>query len=595
MKHVRYGILPLALVLIAGCSSSNSMSDAQRSDVANAANAAMEMMKTPTLFDAPELERKYQETITASDLEAHLYLFASDYFEGRETATTGQELGALYLASQYKKMGLTPKGTASDPKNVLAKYFQPFPVYASTLNNSTLSATKNGTSIATSHFNADFQDDKAYPLSTSGPAEASGALVFGGYGIEDADLGLQEITALKATGVALGEHWVLLLGDEPMSGPEKSMLPTADGKPSAWTTNVNMKLRALFGEDMPKGILIVSDLGPRQTPSIKEAAAIQAARLNDVGGLSLTKPDGAPSRFRRPPMYSVSADFANKLLAGSGKTVESLQKSINSTMKPAPFVVPGVNLKSTFETGARELQTANVAAFVEGSDLKDEVVVLSSHYDHIGIGNGDGDIINNGADDDGSGTVTILEIAEAFQIAKDNGHGPRRSILFLNVAGEEKGLLGSAYYSDQEPLLPLDKTVTNLNIDMIGRHDPTHPDSDPNYVYIIGSKLISQDLHDLNAQANQVAGTGLDLNERFNSKDDPNRFYARSDHWNFGKHNIPFIFFFTGTHEDYHRVGDEPHKIDYDRMARIGQMIFATAWQVANQDARPAVSGEGFN
>ncbi|RMF64686.1 MAG: M28 family peptidase, partial [Bacteroidetes bacterium] len=142
----------------------------------------------------------------------------------------------------------------------------------------------------------------------------------------------------------------------------------------------------------------------------------------------------------------------------------------------------------------------------------------------------------------------------------------------------------------------LEKTVTNLNIDMIGRRDPTYPGNQPdNYVYIIGSNLISQELHDLNARVNEVTGLKLDLNERFNSKDDPNQFYRRSDHWNFGKHNIPFIFYFNGTHEDYHGLDDEPDKIDYPQLARRAQLIFATAWQVANQDARPAVSGKGFN
>jgi Zn-dependent M28 family amino/carboxypeptidase len=137
--------------------------------------------------------------------------------------------------------------------------------------------------------------------------------------------------------------------------------------------------------------------------------------------------------------------------------------------------------------------------------------------------------------------------------------------------------------------------VTNLNIDMVGRIDPTHTGPNSDYVYIIGSNLVSQELHDINIRVNQEIGTKLDLNERFNSKDDPNQFYRRSDHWNFGKHNIPFIFFFTGTHEDYHGVDDEPEKIGYERMARIAQVIFGTAWQVANQDTAPVVSGEGFN
>lgn len=298
------------------------------------------------------------------------------------------------------------------------------------------------------------------------------------------------------------------------------------------------------------------------------------------------------------PVFAISTSFADQILQTSGKSIQSIQSEINSSLQPQVFAVDGVELTGSIQQNSFQAQTENVVAFIEGSDpkLKDEYLVISSHYDHIGMSDtGDEDGINNGADDDGSGTVTILEIAEAFVTAKADGVGPRRSILFLNVAGEEKGLLGSAYYADIEPIIPLEKTVTNLNIDMIGRIDPTHPGEGSDYVYIIGSNLISQELHDINQRINKLVGINIDLNERFNSKDDPNQFYRRSDHWNFGKHNIPFIFFFTGTHEDYHGVDDEPEKIEYDRMARIGQLIFATAWQIANQDNRPAVSGTGFN
>jgi len=181
--------------------------------------------------------------------------------------------------------------------------------------------------------------------------------------------------------------------------------------------------------------------------------------------------------------------------------------------------------------------------------------------------------------------------------AREDGHGPRRSLLFLHLTGEENGLLGSEYYADVNAVLPIERTVTNLNVDMIGRHDPTRTDPDSNYVYIIGSRLISEELHEINQRVNELTGTGLFLDERFNSRHDPNQFYARSDHWHFGKprHGVPFIFFFTGIHEDYHRPTDEADKIDYDRLARIARLIFATAWQVANQDSAPAVSGGGFH
>ena len=246
-----------------------------------------------------------------------------------------------------------------------------------------------------------------------------------------------------------------------------------------------------------------------------------------------------------------------------------------------------------------QVETENVVAFVEGSDplLKNEFVIISAHLDHVGtkeVAEGE-DGIFNGADDDGTGTVSLLEIAEAFQKAKEDGNGPRRSVLFLHVTGEEKGLFGSEYYADMEPLVPLENTVADLNIDMIGRYDPERGFETTDYVYIIGGDLISQDIADWNATVNDVTGTDILLSDRFNSPDDPNQFFRRSDHWNFGKHQIPFIFYFTGTHEDYHGVGDSADKIDYDRMARIARLVFGTAWHIANTDARPQVSGVGFN
>ncbi|MFW5972555.1 MAG: M28 family peptidase, partial [Bacteroidota bacterium] len=228
--------------------------------------------------------------------------------------------------------------------------------------------------------------------------------------------------------------------------------------------------------------------------------------------------------------------------------------------------------------------------------LRDEFVVLSAHYDHVGIDPTlDGDQIFNGADDDGSGTIALLEIAEAFQTAREQGYGPRRSIMFLSVSAEEKGLLGSRYYADVEPLVPLENKVANLNLDMIGRHDPTYPGETTDYVYIIGGDLISEDIQSVNERANDILQIELDLSDRFNAIDDPNQFYRRSDHWNFGKHNIPFIFYFTGTHEDYHAVSDTADKIDYPRMERIARLIYGATWQLANQDDRPQLSGQGFN
>ncbi|MCH9661671.1 MAG: M28 family peptidase [Bacteroidetes bacterium] len=228
----------------------------------------------------------------------------------------------------------------------------------------------------------------------------------------------------------------------------------------------------------------------------------------------------------------------------------------------------------------------NVVAFIPGSEKPDEVIVLSAHYDHVGMENGE---VYNGADDDGSGTVSMLEIAEAFQQAVKDGKGPKRSLLFLHVTGEEIGLYGSRYYTEN-PLFPLENTVCNLNTDMIGRIDPNKADN-PNYIYLIGSDKLSQELHDV-SEAVAKEYSDLELDYTFNDENDPNRFYYRSDHYNFAKNNIPVIFYFNGVHEDYHKPTDTPDKIEYELMSKRAQLIFHTAWEVANREGRIASDKE---
>ena len=225
----------------------------------------------------------------------------------------------------------------------------------------------------------------------------------------------------------------------------------------------------------------------------------------------------------------------------------------------------------------------NIWAFIEGSEKPEEVIVISAHYDHVGIENGE---VYNGADDDGSGTSALLEIAQAFQMAKKAGHGPKRSILFLHVTGEEHGLLGSRYYSEN-PLFPLANTVADVNIDMIGRRDALHADTN-NYVYIIGANRLSSELDHISATMNQKY-VGLDLDYRFNDPKDPNRFYERSDHYNFAKFGIPSVFFFNGVHADYHKKSDEPNKIEYDAKEKRTQLAFVIAWELANRKDRIVV------
>ena len=247
--------------------------------------------------------------------------------------------------------------------------------------------------------------------------------------------------------------------------------------------------------------------------------------------------------------------------------------------------VPKAYLKSKYDHKYEDSE--NICAFIEGSEKPDEILVISAHYDHIGIENGK---VFNGADDDGSGTVALLEIAKAFQTAKKDGKGPKRSILFLHVTGEEHGLHGSRYYTDN-PLFPLSKTIADINIDMIGRRDEFHKDSN-NYVYVIGSDFLSSDLYNITENANTIF-TNLKLDYKFNSKTDRERYYYRSDHYNFAKNNIPSVFLFNGVHADYHKETDEVSKIEFDALTKRTQLAFAMAWELANRDNRPIVDKKG--
>jgi hypothetical protein len=276
-------------------------------------------------------------------------------------------------------------------------------------------------------------------------------------------------------------------------------------------------------------------------------------------------------------------------------TTSAVEKLFNlplEKLKKATAEMKLAKLKSTpivysIVQNSFEIKTENVLGYLEGSDKKDELVVITAHYDHIGKKkSGEGDLINNGADDDGSGTVAVMALAKAFVKAKQEGKGARRSILFMTVTGEEKGLLGSDYYT-QHPIFPLSNTVVDLNIDMIGRSDAQHKDSAP-YVYAVGSDKLSMDLHTLSESINK-ATTNLIFDYTYNDQNHPEQIYYRSDHWNFAKNNIPIIFYFDGIHEDYHSVTDEVQKIDFDLLAKRTKCVFYTAWEIANREQRLVV------
>ncbi|NCP20523.1 MAG: peptidase M28 [Flavobacteriales bacterium CG_4_9_14_0_2_um_filter_35_242] len=238
------------------------------------------------------------------------------------------------------------------------------------------------------------------------------------------------------------------------------------------------------------------------------------------------------------------------------------------------------NIPKDFFMDLADADSENVAAFIKGSTYPNQYVIISAHYDHLGKKYGR---IYAGADDDASGTSAVLEIAEAFKLAADAGNRPKRSVVFLNLTGEEEGLFGSRYYTTY-PIFPIKNTLVNLNIDMIGRVDNDHLNN-PNYIYVIGSDKLSIELKLLSEKVNSTY-TGLKLDYKFDDENDPNKFYYRSDHYNFAKNNIPIIFYFNGVHDDYHQPTDTPEKINYDLLAKRTKLIFYTAWELANKPTK---------
>lgn len=533
---------------------------------------------TPDAFKDPALVGRYQQTVTPEGLSSRLYFLASDFFEGRETATRGQRLAASYLASQYRQMGLAPRGTAkADDPLSLAAYFQPFTVYRKLPRAARLEVIRGANRVAESIFSTEAHDDLAYFL-TGSTVDGSGPVVFAGYGIADKRLGYNDYGALAEKGLAIDGKWVMILADEPLADAKTSLLPTAEREPSKWT-QLPFKMGALFaGGRGAKGLLIVSDASPRAQATFGEAAAQASQAARRIGSplwLSPQPPTNAP------PVYMISTKLANQILSSSGHTIGSVQQEINKSLKPVVFEVKETVVRSSLER-FDALETENVLAFIEGSDprLKDEVLIISAHYDHLGIDPAlKGDQIFNGAADDGSGTVAALAMAEAFMKAKRDGHGPRRSILFINFSGEERGLIGSAYYTNTAPVVPLEKTVADINMDGIGGFDPKHPTRSRNYVYMIGRQSLSADLLDINKRINELMGNRVELTD---SHPFP------SDQASFERHFVPYLYYSTGLTEHYHKPGDEPATIEYGHLTRVTQLVFATAWQVANQDARPA-------
>ena len=494
---------------------------------------------------------KYAATITTEDASKRLNILAGDGMEGRETGKAGANRAADYIKSQFQSFGLKAPVNGSN--------FQMLDLKEKT--------TLQRNVIINSDPLEFLKDYYVLPGSFNNTKKTFKNFVFVGYGIQSDNY--DDLSNLNLEGKVA----VVLPGEPTKDGVS---LITGTTKMSDWTTSRSKKTNALKAKN-PDAIIILN----------ADMSRMQAAKAYfERPGLIL----GEDKSENKLTIYA-SKPAIDKLLSISSKTVDALTQQIADSKKSASFNFSG-NMDVDFQTKLTPLEAKNVLGFLEGSDpkLKNEILAITAHYDHLGVGE-DGDVYN-GADDDGSGTTGVLEIAEAFAKAKKEGKGPKRSILFMTVVGEEKGLLGSEWYSEH-PVFPLENTITDLNIDMIGRVGDLYKgkEDSANYIYVIGSDKLSSTLKVINEKNNNIY-THLTLDYKYDDPKDTERIYYRSDHYNFAKHGIPIIFFFNGTHEDYHKKTDEVKKINFPLLAKRAQLVFYDAWDLVNRAERPVVDSK---
>ena len=519
----------------------------------NAQYASHKTMPDPdakVIMDMDDWSYKMSTTISVGDLKEHIYTLASDAYEGRETGEPGNAKAAAYLAAEFDRLGLPKIGEGNT-------YYQSVDFTFSSWEKCVVQIGGERLKL--------LQDFIAFPQYSSSTSHDVDQVIFAGYGIEDESY--NDYDHIDVQGKA-----VMVWDGEPMNAEGRSLL-TATAEPSDWTTDWQKKAITAKSKGAQLLIIISNDL----KTLINQNRRALVNRVTQLG--DLTKEEfGVNTIFLSPARAeALLGDQANMIISKRDALRAGDKVSISSELSLA--------LEADIVPRRKVLSGYNVLGYIEGTDKKDEVVVVSAHYDHVGK---KGEEVYNGADDNASGTTTVLEIAEALVTSQKMGQGPRRSILCLLVTGEEKGLLGSQYYAS-DPLFPLEQTVADVNIDMVGRWGAEYLDQEDPYIYVIGSDRLSQDLHDINEDANKKYSQLL-LDYKYNSADDPNRFYFRSDHYNFAKHGIPSIFFFNGVHDDYHRLTDTVEKIDLSLMEKRARHIFHTVWSLANREDRIRVT-----
>lgn len=486
-------------------------------------------------------------SITTGELQRHAEVLASDILEGRETGTEGQRKAAEYIAELFESWGLPKVG---DQNSHLQKIFLKSEAWKQT-----------GLMIKGKKFRHlwDFYADPGLNPDSNQDFKFD-EVIFLGYGID-----AQSYSDYR--GVDVKGKAILIYDGEPLN-LEGNSLVTGNATPSDWTIARRLQAAKARGASI---VLVIDG-------KFKENVGELRRRLNSN---SLKPAENNPEKVPLASCIHLSSETAKELLGNKVQKMIKQRDKILSSGRSASFAIK-TNFNIILEKEIRTLSGHNVLGYVEGIDpaLRHELLVVSAHFDHLGKR---GDVIYYGADDNASGTSTVLEIAQAFREAQLAGAGPRRSVLFLLVSGEEKGLLGSQYYISN-PVFPLENTIANINVDMVGRVDEKHAEN-PDYIYVIGADRISTELHRINEAANATF-TGIELDYTYNDPKDPNRYYYRSDHYHFAEKGIPAVFYFSGTHADYHQPGDTADKLNYEKMAKIGRLVFHTAWELTNRDER---------
>jgi hypothetical protein len=517
------------------------------------------------LFTLPlHAQKKGLESINSDQLKMHMQFLASDELEGRDTGEPGLQVAARYLAVQAAHLGLQAVDADED-------YMQPYVIEEKAYNREKSSIT---ITVADSTVSVNNNPFYILPAPAGDHTIYEGEVVFAGYGINSEEHAYNDFKNIDIEGKV-----VLIMNRAPMN--EDGTQAQFDHNKWTGMQNFQYKMQYIYAQQ-PKAVLMVMD--PKSgMQSIEDVNPAVAKYLSRSRELKADKEETAGRTGNPPGMVLIHRSVADQLLAPTGKNLKDLQLEIDRSLEPHSFLLEGLQCKIELQMKSNDLEVFNVFGLIEGSDpvLKDEVVIYMAHYDHMGR-DGEGGVFN-GADDNASGTVALIEIAEAFMKEKKR---PKRSVGILWVSAEEIGLFGSQYFA-AHPLIPHDRIAAAINLDMVGRTKmPEDVESTRSGLTIQGGDSVkvigglqSKVLMEINERS--LAESGLVGDYQYNNLTDPNRYFFRSDHISFARKDIPVLFYSTGTHRDYHLVSDEEEAIDYGKFLKMTRFCYKAGFNVA--------------